>query len=106
MPMTSLLALLTINNGIGVNVCHYQKAETCRTGTNGVASCCSWMCSVMNKTKTGTKFQFGGMQELGCQDGLFVLKTMLNLRKNHNLLSHMALLLTLSMHTINIQPTT
>ena len=105
MPMTSLLALLTINNGIGVNVYHYQKAETCRTGTNGVASC-SWMCSVMNKTKTGTKFQFGGTQDLGCHDGLSVLKTMLNLRKNHNLLSHMALLLTLSMHTINIQPTT
>jgi hypothetical protein len=36
----------------------------------------------------GTKFQFGGTPELGCQDGLFVLKTMLTLRKNHNLPSY------------------
>jgi hypothetical protein len=33
----------------------------------------------------GTKFQFGGTPELGCRDGLFILKTMLTLRKNHNL---------------------
>ena len=36
----------------------------------------------------GTRFQFGGTPELGCCDGLFVLKTMLNMRKNHNLLSY------------------
>ncbi len=36
----------------------------------------------------GTKFQFGGTPELGCRDGLFVLKTMLTLQKNHNLPSH------------------
>ena len=52
--------------------------------------------SVMNERafklldKSGTKFQFGGTPELGCRDGLFVLKTMLNLRKNHNLPSHVA----------------
>ncbi len=40
--------------------------------------------------KSGTNFQFGGTPELGCQDGRFVLKTMLNLRKNHNLPSHVA----------------
>jgi len=40
--------------------------------------------------KSGTNFQFGGMPELGCRDGLFVLKTMLNLQKNHNLPSHVA----------------
>ena len=74
-----------------------------------VASC-SWMCSVMNKKdfklldKTGTKFQFGGTPELGCRDGLFVLKTMLNLRKNHNLLSHMALVDLVNAY--NMQPTT
>jgi hypothetical protein len=39
---------------------------------------------------SGTKFQFGGTPELGCQDGLFVLKTLLNLQKNHNLPSHVA----------------
>ncbi len=41
--------------------------------------------SVMNERafklldQSGTNFQFGGMPELGCQDGLVVLKTMLNL---------------------------
>ncbi len=36
----------------------------------------------------GTHFQFGGMQELGCRDGLFVLKTLLTMQKNHNLSSY------------------
>jgi hypothetical protein len=41
--------------------------------------------SVMNEQAfklldmSGTKFQFGGTPELGCRDGLFVLKTLLNL---------------------------
>ena len=38
----------------------------------------------------GTRFQFGGMPTLGCRDGLFVLKTLLTMRKNHNLSSHVA----------------
>ena len=38
----------------------------------------------------GTPFQFGGTPELGCQDGLFTIKTLLNMRKNHNLASHVA----------------
>jgi hypothetical protein len=52
--------------------------------------------SVMNERAfklldmSGTKFQFGGTSELGCRDGLFVLKTMLNLQKNQNLPSHVA----------------
>jgi hypothetical protein len=33
----------------------------------------------------GTRFQFGGTSTLGCQDGLFTLKTFLNVHKNHNL---------------------
>lgn len=33
----------------------------------------------------GTRFQFGGTPTLGCQDGLFMLKTLLNAHKNHNL---------------------
>jgi hypothetical protein len=37
-----------------------------------------------------TRFQFGGTPELGCQDGLFVLKTLLTMRKNHNLPSYVA----------------
>jgi hypothetical protein len=39
-------------------------------------------------SKHGTWFLFGGTPELGCCDGLFVLKTMLNMRKNHNLPSY------------------
>ncbi|KAL7527109.1 hypothetical protein ACHAWF_002044 [Thalassiosira exigua] len=35
--------------------------------------------------KHGTKFQFGGTPHVGCRDGLFTLKTLLNMRKNHNL---------------------
>jgi len=38
----------------------------------------------------GTQFQFGGMPELGCRDSLFVLKTLLTMRKNHNLPSYVA----------------
>ncbi len=30
----------------------------------------------------GTKFQFGGTPGLGCQDGLFTLKTLINAHKN------------------------
>ena len=33
----------------------------------------------------GTRFQFGGTPTLGCQDGLFTLKTLLNAHKNHDL---------------------
>ena len=38
--------------------------------------------------KYGTKFQFGGTPKVGCRDGLFTLKTLLNMRKNHNLGSY------------------
>ncbi len=37
-----------------------------------------------------TRFQFGGTPELGCRDGLFVLKTLLTMQKNHNLPSYVA----------------
>jgi hypothetical protein len=33
----------------------------------------------------GTRFQFGGTPTLGCQDGLFTLKTLLNAHKNQDL---------------------
>ena len=35
--------------------------------------------------KHGTQFQFGGTLEIGCRDGLFMLKALLNARHNHNL---------------------
>jgi hypothetical protein len=38
----------------------------------------------------GTRFQFGGTPTLGCRDGLFVLKTLLTMRKKHNIPSHVA----------------
>ncbi len=37
-----------------------------------------------------TQFQLGGTPTLGCQDGLFTLKTLLNVHKNHNLPSFVA----------------
>ena len=38
----------------------------------------------------GTKFQVGGTSTLGCQNGLFTLKTLLNAHKNHHLPSFVA----------------
>ncbi len=36
----------------------------------------------------GTRFQFGGTPEVGCRDGLFTLKSLLNARRNHDLGSY------------------
>jgi hypothetical protein len=36
----------------------------------------------------GTCFQLGGTPELGCRDGLFTLKALLNARRNHDLGSY------------------
>ena len=38
----------------------------------------------------GVKYQFGSTLGVGCQDGSFTLKTLLNLRQNHNLPSWVA----------------
>ncbi len=35
--------------------------------------------------KHGTRFQFGDTPELGCRDGLFMLKALLNAQQNHDL---------------------
>ncbi len=35
--------------------------------------------------KHGTQFQFGGTPEIGCRDGLFTFKSLLNARHNHDL---------------------
>jgi len=99
--MTSLSALLTMNNGIGVNVYLSQKSGDLSDPNKwrgimlmDVGS--KIFSSVVNKQafklldKSGTNFQFGATPELGCRDGLFVLKIMLNLQKNHNLSSHVA----------------
>jgi hypothetical protein len=45
----------------------------------------------------GTKFQFEGTKNLGCQHGLFTLKTLLNAHKNHHLPSFVALIMTYSL---------
>ena len=37
------------------------------------------------------RFQFGETPEIGCQDGLFTLKTLLNARHNHNLALYVGL---------------
>ena len=38
--------------------------------------------------RDGTKWQFGGIPRLGSADGLFTLKTLLNMQKSHNLQTH------------------
>ncbi len=38
--------------------------------------------------KHGTCFQFGGTPMIGCRDGLFTLKALLNARQNHDLASY------------------
>ncbi len=35
--------------------------------------------------KHGTRFQFGGTPKLGCRDGLFTLKALINAQHNHDL---------------------
>ncbi len=35
--------------------------------------------------KHSTRFQFGGTPDVGCRDGLFTLKALINARQNHNL---------------------
>jgi hypothetical protein len=35
--------------------------------------------------KHGTRFQFGGTPNVGCRDGLFTLKALINARRNHDL---------------------
>ncbi len=36
----------------------------------------------------GTRFQFGGTPEVGCRNGLFTLKSLLNAQRNHDLGSY------------------
>ena len=38
--------------------------------------------------KHGTRFQFGGIPGVGCRDGLFSLKALLNAQHNHDLASY------------------
>ncbi len=40
--------------------------------------------------KYGMRFQFGGTPKLGCRNGLIILKTLLTMRKKHNLPSYVA----------------
>jgi hypothetical protein len=39
--------------------------------------------------KHGTRFQFSGIHKLGCRDGLFTLKVLLNTQRNHDLSPYM-----------------
>jgi hypothetical protein len=45
-------------------------------------------CAFSLLDKQGTRFQFSGTPEIGCQDGLFTLKALLNARHNHDLASY------------------
>ncbi len=45
-------------------------------------------CTFQLLDKHGMRFQFGGPPGLGCRDGLFTLKALLNMRWNHDLTSY------------------
>ncbi len=45
-------------------------------------------CAFQLLDKHRTCFQFGGTPELGCRDGLFTSKALLNARQNHDLVSY------------------
>ena len=90
-----------MSNGIAVNVFQFHKSGDLSDpnkwrGVMLMDVCSKIFSSVMNRrafcllNKNGTRFQFGGTLELGCWDGLFVLKTMLTMQKNHNLQSYVA----------------
>ncbi len=56
---------------------------------------CSKVFSLVLKTqaflllkKHGTQFQFGGTPDVGCRDGLFILKALINACRNHDLPSY------------------
>ena len=38
--------------------------------------------------KYGTEYQFGGRPNIGCREGVYTIKTMLDIRRNHNLGTH------------------
>jgi hypothetical protein len=65
-------------------------------GVMSMDVCSKIFSSVMNGrafklfNKHGRQFQFGRTPDLGCHDGLFVLKRLLTMRKNHNLPSYVA----------------
>jgi hypothetical protein len=61
------------------------------------SSDCSKVFSSIMKTRAfkfklldihGTCFQFGGTPGLGCRDGLFTIKALLNAQQNHNLATY------------------
>ena len=49
---------------------------------------CARRFQVINKH--GVKYQFGSTPGVGCKDGTFTIKTLLHLRRNHNLLTWVA----------------
>jgi hypothetical protein len=48
-------------------------------------------CAFQLLDKHGTRFLFGSTLELGCRDGLFTLKALLNAQQNHDLAQLMQL---------------
>jgi hypothetical protein len=100
MQMISFSATLITNNGTVQCVPVLKSGDLSNPnkwqGVMLMDVCLKIFSSVMNGrafkllAEYGTHFQFGGTPELGCRDGLFVLKTLLTMQKNHNLSSHVA----------------
>jgi hypothetical protein len=53
-----------------------------------VSSLIMMACAFQLLDKHGMRFQFGSTPELGCRDGLFTLKALLNAQQNHDLVSY------------------
>ena len=98
---TSGKEMQTTMDGTWANVYQYQNQEIYQTPINAGGVMLMDVCSkifsiVMNERafvmlgKRGTQFQFGGTPELGWYDGLFTIKTLLNMRKNPDLPSYVA----------------
>ena len=95
----SLMELQTTRDVTGVNVYQCQKKAYLRIpnkwqGVMLMDICSKVFSSIMTTRafrlldKHGTRFQFGGTPKLGCRDGLFTLKALLNARQNHDLATY------------------
>jgi len=87
----------TIGNGMKVLMLWYRRKVILAVQTNGVASTYVVSKALSNVlvdrlyvllAKHGIKSQFGATPGVGCQDGLFTLKTLLHQRQQHNLESY------------------
>jgi hypothetical protein len=99
MSPISLKGGLTMRDGTKANACQYPKKGDLSDPNKWQGIMLTDMCSKVFSSimtarafqlldKHGTQFQFGGTPGLGCRDGLFILKALLNMQRNHDLMSY------------------